>query len=181
MIKLRLITLDIGNYAIALIARFASSHANSPNQHYYKKLTLKWVIHMQNFDKKVLIIYTGGTIGMKNTSRGYRPVPGFFADAVDAIADMKSEGFPSWELHEMSPILDSSNMTVREWNAIATVIYENRDRYSGFVVLHGTDTMAYTASALSFMLRGLRKPVVLTGSQIPLAELRSDGRDNLIT
>ena len=81
----------------------------------------------------------------------------------------------------MSPILDSSNMTVREWNAIAAVIYENRDKYSGFVVLHGTDTMAYTASALSFMLRGLSKPVVLTGSQIPLSELRSDGRDNLIT
>jgi L-asparaginase len=81
----------------------------------------------------------------------------------------------------MSPLLDSSNVSVDEWNAIGRIIYENYDSYSGFVILHGTDTMAYTASALSFMLEGLDKPVILTGSQIPLSELRSDGRDNLIT
>ena len=72
-------------------------------------------------------------------------------------------------------------MTVREWNCIAELIAQKYDDYDGFVVLHGTDTMAYTASALSFMLDGLDKPVVLTGSQIPLCEIRSDGRDNLIT
>ncbi len=72
-------------------------------------------------------------------------------------------------------------MTVREWNCIAELIAQKYDDYDGFVVLHGTDTMAYTASALSFMLGGLDKPVVLTGSQIPLCEIRSDGRDNLIT
>lgn len=134
---------------------------------------------MQN--KKVLIIYTGGTIGMKKTENGYMPAPGFFSEAIGAIPDMLREDFPAWELYEMSPLLDSSNMTVREWNAIARVIYDRYDDFSGFVVLHGTDTMAYTASALSFILEGLRKPVILTGSQIPLAELRSDGRDNLIT
>ena len=131
--------------------------------------------------KRVLIIYTGGTIGMKKTDRGYAPVGGFLGQAISAMEDMKSEFAPEWDLYEMSPLLDSSDVTVKEWNKIAGVVYENYDKYDGFVVLHGTDTMAYTASALSFSLHGLNKPVVLTGSQIPLSEIRSDGRDNLIT
>lgn len=131
--------------------------------------------------KSVLIIYTGGTIGMKRTEKGYAPVSGFLGQAISAIEDMKSEGAPAWDLHEMSPLLDSSDITVKEWNKIAKVISDNYSSYDGFVVLHGTDTMAYTASALSFILDGLDKPVVLTGSQIPLSEIRSDGRDNLIT
>ena len=132
-------------------------------------------------NKKVLIIYTGGTIGMKRTESGYKPAPNFLDEELHSIPDLLREDFPSWELHEMNPLLDSSNMTLKEWNEIGRVIYENYDKYCGFVVLHGTDTMAYTASALSFILRGLNKPVVLTGSQIPLSEVRSDGRDNLIT
>ncbi len=132
-------------------------------------------------NKKVLIIYTGGTIGMKRTEHGYMPAPDFLGGELRAIPDLVREEFPKWELYEMSPLLDSSNMTVREWNGIARVIYDNYDKYAGFVVLHGTDTMAYTASALSFILTGLNKPVILTGSQIPLSEIRSDGRDNLIT
>ena len=135
----------------------------------------------QNTKGRVLIIYTGGTIGMKRTADGYKPVTGFLRGALLDIDDMKREGFPDWELYEMSPLLDSSNMSVNEWNGIAKVIFDNYDRFSGFVVLHGTDTMAYTASALSFILGGLDKPVILTGSQIPLSEIRSDGRDNLIT
>ena len=131
--------------------------------------------------KKVLIIYTGGTIGMKKTDKGYAPVSGFLGEAISSINDMSCENAPLWDLHEMSPLLDSSDITVKEWNKIARLIYDNYDAYDGFVVLHGTDTMAYTASALSFMLDGLDKPVVLTGSQIPLSEMRSDGRDNLIT
>ena len=131
--------------------------------------------------KKVLIIYTGGTIGMKKTEKGYAPVAGFLGRAISAIDDMNSPDAPLWDLHEMSPLLDSSDITVKEWNKIAAVICENYSVYDGFVVLHGTDTMAYTASALSFILHGLEKPVVLTGSQIPLSEIRSDGRDNLIT
>lgn len=131
--------------------------------------------------KKILIIYTGGTIGMKKTDKGYAPVSGFLGEAISSIGDMMSEGAPLWDLHEMSPLLDSSDITVKEWNKIAAVIYDNYNVYDGFVVLHGTDTMAYTASALSFILHGLDKPVVLTGSQIPLSEIRSDGRDNLIT
>ena len=132
-------------------------------------------------NKKVLIIYTGGTIGMKKTEQGYRPAPRFLDEELHSIPDLSRKDFPTWELYEMNPLLDSSNMTLKEWNEIARVIYENYEKYSGFVVLHGTDTMAYTASALSFILRGLNKPVILTGSQIPLSELRSDGRDNLIT
>ena len=131
--------------------------------------------------KRVLIIYTGGTIGMKKTDKGYAPVPGFLGEAISDLADMKSSGAPDWDLHEMSPLLDSSDITVKEWNKIAKVIFDNYAGYDGFVVLHGTDTMAYTASALSFILDGLDKPVVLTGSQIPLSEIRSDGKDNLVT
>ncbi len=131
--------------------------------------------------KKVLIIYTGGTIGMKKTDRGYAPVPGFLGESIAALADMKSPRAPIWDLYEMSPLLDSSDITVKEWNKIAKVISDSYDKYDGFVVLHGTDTMAYTASALSFILDGLDKPVVLTGSQIPLCEIRSDGKDNLVT
>jgi L-asparaginase len=81
----------------------------------------------------------------------------------------------------MSPLLDSSDMAVDDWNRIGEEIAKRYDKYDGFVVLHGTDTMAYTAAALSFMLEGLNKPVILTGSQIPLCEIRSDGQDNLVT
>ena len=131
--------------------------------------------------KRILIIYTGGTIGMKRTEKGYSPLEGYLSEAIASIDDMRHEDAPLWDLHEMKPLLDSSDITVKEWNRIASVIYDNYIGYDGFVVLHGTDTMAYTASALSFILDGLDKPVILTGSQIPLSEIRSDGRDNLVT
>ena len=131
--------------------------------------------------KRVLIIYTGGTIGMTRTENGYAPQSGQFRRAMEAIPDLYAEQMPRWDMLEMDPLLDSSNMTVHEWNKIAQLVADHYDAYDGFVVLHGTDTMAYTASALSFMLEGLAKPVILTGSQIPMCEIRSDGRDNLIT
>ena len=131
--------------------------------------------------KKVLILYTGGTIGMTCTENGYAPQSGQFHRAMEAIPDLYAEQMPRWDMLEMDPLLDSSNMTVHEWNKIAQLVADHYDVYDGFVVLHGTDTMAYTASALSFMLEGLAKPVILTGSQIPMCEIRSDGRDNLIT
>lgn len=131
--------------------------------------------------KRICILYTGGTIGMVPTDRGYAPRPGALARHLEAIPDLASPEAPAWELLEMDPLLDSSNTTVREWRAIGQAIYDHYPRFDGFVVLHGTDTMAYTASALSFMLEGLQKPVVLTGSQIPLCRMRSDGRDNLVT
>jgi len=130
---------------------------------------------------RILIVNTGGTIGMVRTENGYAPRAGYLGTLLSGIAELRAPEMPAWDLLEMSPLLDSSNMTVREWNEIAERIADRYDRYDGFVILHGTDTMAYTASALSFMLEGLAKPVVLTGSQIPLCELRSDGRDNIIT
>lgn len=108
--------------------------------------------------KHVLIIYTGGTIGMTRTDNGYAPRSGYFRAALDAISDLHSSEMPAWDFMELSPLLDSSNMTVHEWNRIAELIAQQYDSYDGFVVLHGTDTMAYTASALSFMLGGLDKP-----------------------
>lgn len=132
-------------------------------------------------NKRVLIIYTGGTIGMEPTDNGYAPSSGNFGTMLSEIRDLRSPDMPRWDLIEFDPLLDSSNITFEQWNQIAETIQLNYDDYDGFVVLHGTDTMAYSASALSFMLEGLEKPVVFTGSQIPLCRLRSDGKDNLIT
>ena len=131
--------------------------------------------------KKILLINTGGTIGMVRSTEGYQPRKGYFRGALEDISELRRADMPAWDYVEMDPLLDSSNMTVKEWNAIGAAIADNYAAYDGFVILHGTDTMAYTASALSFMLENLGKPVILTGSQIPLCEVRSDGRDNLIT
>lgn len=127
---------------------------------------------------KVLIVYTGGTIGMVQDENG--SLHPFALDRIyDAVPQLKScqYGIDSVTL---DPIIDSSNMSPAMWACIAEVIECEYDKYDGFVVLHGTDTMAYTASALSFMFKNLGKPVVLTGSQLPLGMLRSDGRENII-
>src|SRR5687767_7898397 len=131
--------------------------------------------------KRVYIVYTGGTIGMERTRSGYRPRSGSLQAQMADMPELKHASMPSYTIHEYDPLLDSSNMTPREWIEIARDIEANYDRYDGFVVLHGTDTMAYTASALPFLISGLRKPVIITGSQIPLCEIRNDGRENLIT
>lgn len=130
---------------------------------------------------QVYIIYTGGTIGMKKSSEGYIPVSGYLAQRMEAMPEFQREEMPAYTIHEYEPLLDSSNMTPVEWGKIAEDIVTHYDDYDGFVIIHGTDTMAYTASALSFMLESLGKPVILTGSQIPLVEVRSDARENLIT
>ena len=132
-------------------------------------------------EKRICILYTGGTIGMVPTPRGYAPRPGYLGPLLAAMPELTGPEAPAWDLVEMDPLLDSSNIAVGEWNAVGRAIFERYNDYDGFVVLHGTDTMAYTAGALSFMLENLQKPVVLTGSQIPLCRLRSDGRENLIT
>lgn len=131
--------------------------------------------------KKICLIHAGGTIGMIPSDNGYKPQEGYIETLFSEIKDLKSEKMPDYDFYEMSPLLDSSDMTVSEWNRIGKAISDRYNDYDGFVVLHGTDTMAYTASALSFMLENLDKPVILTGSQIPLCEIRSDGLDNLIT
>lgn len=131
--------------------------------------------------KRICILYTGGTIGMVLTENGYSPKEGYFSEALNKIPDLNAQIMPSWDVIEFSPLLDSSNIALDQWTQIGRSIKEKYNDYDGFVVLHGTDTMAYTASALSFMLENIGKPVILTGSQIPLCEIRSDARDNLIT
>ncbi|MBQ3016840.1 MAG: asparaginase [Clostridia bacterium] len=132
-------------------------------------------------NKKICLVHTGGTIGMTRSERGYVPKEGYLSTLLEEISDLKVDGMPEYDLYELSPLLDSSNMAVTEWNRIGEKIASLYDKYDGFVILHGTDTMAYTASSLSFMLENVKKPIILTGSQIPLCEVRSDGRDNLIT
>ena len=131
--------------------------------------------------KKVCMIYTGGTIGMARSEHGYAPKEGFIRSALSRISELDFPEVPEYDLIEYTPLLDSSNISVKEWVKIARDIEDRYNEYDGFVILHGTDTMAYTASALSFMLDGLTKPVILTGSQIPLCEVRTDARDNVIT
>lgn len=131
--------------------------------------------------KKVLIINTGGTISSIKTKHGYAPAPDFLNTALQILPALKHSEMPQYEIIEYQPLLDSSNMTLNEWNKIAVDINAYYEDFHGFVILHGTDTMAYTASALSFMLENLNKPVILTGSQIPLSEARNDAVENLIT
>lgn len=130
-------------------------------------------------EKKILIIYTGGTIGMVSSANGYIPVSNTIRDTLNNLSIMRHPDMPLWDIIEFDVLLDSSNVGVAEWNQIGRVIFDNYKNYDGFVVLHGTDTMAYSASAMSFMLQGLEKPVVFTGSQIPLCEIRSDGLQNI--
>ena len=132
-------------------------------------------------DKKILLIYTGGTIGMCRTEAGYAPKRGFLQETLGNLPALHHPDLPQWELVELDPLLDSSNMTVVEWNRIGRIIEEHYPDFDGFVILHGTDTMAYTAAALSFSLENPAKPVILTGSQIPLYEMRNDGLENLLT
>ncbi|HOT91680.1 MAG TPA: asparaginase [Anaerolineae bacterium] len=131
--------------------------------------------------KRVYIVYTGGTIGMRRTPDGYVPAPGYLAAQLAEMPELRDPAMPAYDIHEYDPLLDSANMTPDDWFKIAQDIAAHYDAYDGFIVLHGTDTMAYTASALPFMLQGLAKPVILTGSQLPLCEVRNDARENLIT
>lgn len=131
--------------------------------------------------KRVYIAYTGGTIGMQRTIAGYAPAPGYLESRLNAMPELHDPAMPDYNIYEYSPLLDSSNMQPDDWLKIAQDIATHYADYDGFIVLHGTDTMAYTASSLAFMLQGLQKPVILTGSQIPLCEVRNDARENLIT
>ncbi|HDZ9232146.1 TPA: asparaginase [Vibrio cholerae] len=130
--------------------------------------------------KHIYIAYTGGTIGMKKSDHGYVPVAGFMEKQLASMPEFHRPEMPLFTIHEYDPLMDSSDMTPADWQLIAHDIAANYDKYDGFVILHGTDTMAYTASALSFMFENLGKPVIVTGSQIPLADLRSDGQANLL-
>ncbi len=144
-------------------------------------------------ERRVLMIYTGGTIGMIKGPRGYAPAPGKFMEMLQRLPSFQDPDQPPgvtpvsrhgrrihYAMMEYEPLLDSSNMGMEDWVRIARDIERYYDDYDAFLVLHGTDTMAYTASALSFMLENLNKTVIVTGSQIPLSEVRNDGEDNLL-
>lgn len=130
--------------------------------------------------KHIYIAYTGGTIGMKASKNGYIPEAGFLAQTLKSLPEFHRSEMPAFTLHEYDKLIDSSDMSPNDWQKIAQDIQQNFEKYDGFIILHGTDTMSYTASALSFMFENLSKPVIVTGSQIPLAQLRSDGQENLL-
>lgn len=129
---------------------------------------------------KILMIYTGGTIGMKENpvTKALEPVD--FEHLLENVPKLKMLDYDI-DYHQFGIPIDSSDITPKHWGGIVKVINDNYRSYDGFVVLHGTDTMAYTASALSFMLKQLSKPVIITGSQLPIGEVRTDGEENLIT
>ena len=129
---------------------------------------------------KILIIYTGGTIGMIENPETHALQPFDFDHLIDNVPKIKKLHYEI-DNFQFNPPIDSSNMDPSHWRDIALAIEERYDLYDGFVVLHGTDTMAFTASALSFMLENLSKPVIITGSQLPIGEVRTDGEENLIT
>ncbi|KEQ30011.1 asparaginase [Pedobacter antarcticus] len=129
---------------------------------------------------KILIIYTGGTIGMVNNPLTGALIPFDFAQIQQNVPELARLNYQIG-VHSFDPIMDSSNMDPSVWAEIARIIKSEYESYDGFVVLHGSDTMAFTASALSFMLENLDKPVVLTGSQLPIGEIRTDAKENLIT
>lgn len=130
--------------------------------------------------RKVLIIYTGGTIGMVHDSESGALRPFDFDHVKTQVPELNQIEVDLEGLSFGDPI-DSSNMTPEVWSLLVVHIKENYDHFDGFVILHGSDTMAYTASALSFMIENLTKPVILTGSQLPIGMIRTDGKENLIT
>lgn len=131
-------------------------------------------------NKSILLIYTGGTIGMKMNPETGALAPFDFSQIGSEVPELRKFGVEI-ETVTFEPPIDSSNVDPRMWSRLAVLIGQRYENYDGFVVLHGTDTMAYTASALSFMLEHLGKPVIFTGSQIPIGVLRTDGRENLIS
>lgn len=129
---------------------------------------------------KILMIYTGGTIGMVEDVDSKALHPFDFSQITQEIPELKKLNCDIETIAFDTPI-DSSDVSPKHWNSLAQQIAKNYNKFDGFLILHGTDTMAYTASALSFMLEGLNKPVILTGSQLPIGVLRTDGKENLIT
>ena len=129
---------------------------------------------------RVLLIYTGGTIGMgKNpVTKALEPLD--FSQLIKNLPELKQVD-TNVDVYQFAEPIDSSDMNPQTWSQLVRIIADNYSHYDGYVILHGTDTMAYTASALSFMLENLTKPVILTGSQLPVGQLRTDGKENLVT
>lgn len=128
----------------------------------------------------LLLIYTGGTIGMKEDPAVQALRPFDFSQILEEVPELGKFAYRI-DAYTFDPLIDSSDVEPGLWVALADLIEERYDKYDGFVILHGTDTMAYSASALSFMIEGLTKPVIFTGSQLPIGTPRTDGKENLIS
>lgn len=128
----------------------------------------------------ILLIYTGGTIGMKIDPATSALAPFNFTQILEEVPELKKFGYRIDAL-SFDPLIDSSDVDIAFWINLAEIIRDNYRKYDGFVILHGTDTMSFSASALSFMLEDLEKPVIFTGSQLPIGILRTDGKENLIS
>lgn len=128
----------------------------------------------------LLIIYTGGTIGMKEDPMDGTLKPFDFSQIMEEVPELNKFDVKI-DSYTFDPLIDSSDVEPSLWISLAELIYERYEDYDGFIILHGTDTMAYSASTLSFMLEGLTKPVVFTGSQLPIGVPRTDGKENLIS
>src|SRR6056297_1807021 len=131
-------------------------------------------------DISILIIYTGGTIGMIKNPESGGLSPFDFSHIQEQVPELKSFGYKI-DAITFDPLIDSSDVSPEFWIKLASIIEKNYSSYDGFIVLHGTDTMAYSAAALSFLLEDLQKPVIFTGSQLPIGMLRTDGKENLIS
>ncbi|KAE9546396.1 hypothetical protein FO519_010392, partial [Halicephalobus sp. NKZ332] len=191
---------------ISIISKTGIQTNGSPNQNFLDISTN--MVRKKNpstSESKVLVLYTGGTIGMKCKENGvYEPETDYLPFTIRDTPYLNDKEYVNefyrnsqsqpcclppvrntmkrivYSFMEYNPLLDSSDMTFDDWIKIAEDIRKNYDSYDGFVVLQGTDTLAYSASALSFMMENLGKPVVITGAQISVAEVRSDGRENLV-
>ncbi|WP_094752550.1 asparaginase [Psychromonas sp. CD1] len=130
--------------------------------------------------KRIYIAYTGGTIGMKPSKEGFVPVAGYLSQTIADMPEFFHDDMPDFEIFEYDPLIDSANVSPKIWQTLALDIQARYHDFDGFIILHGTDTMSYTASALSFVFENLSKPVIITGSQIPLSQLRTDARINLL-
>jgi len=128
----------------------------------------------------VLIIYTGGTIGMVTDPKTGVLVPFNFDQITDNVPELKRLDY-NFKVHSFDPLIDSSNMSPEIYKELVSLIQKNYEKYDGFVILHGSDTMSFTASAISFMIENLDKPIILTGSQLPVNGIRTDAKENLIT
>ncbi len=134
---------------------------------------------MEGVDSRVLVIYTGGTIGSVQDVDSGGLVPIDFSEIHNHVPELEQPG-RTIEAASFEPPIDSSNVGPEHWVLLTSIIKDRYEEFDGFVILHGTDTLAYTASALSFMLEGLRKPIIITGSQLPIGLPRTDGRENLL-
>lgn len=136
--------------------------------------------NVRNEKSSILLIYTGGTIGMKEDPEVQALRPFDFSQILEEVPELRKFAYRI-DSYTFNPLIDSSDVEPSHWVRLASLIEEKFDAYDGFVILHGTDTMAYSASALSFMIEGLTKPVIFTGSQLPIGAPRTDGKENLIS